>query len=154
MNNDTQMRISFNVSVSIPTTWNDYLELDIEIHGPRTERRYYEMASYSLENKPTDLMTPNSASEWTMDLEFEDKIQFLGDGVENITVTVLDRTQVTHYSYGFILINDEATATVYNPTENDRECDMETWWTVAYWVYIALVINNFLFFLIGASLWH
>jgi hypothetical protein len=31
---------------------------------------------------------------------------------------------------------------------------METWWKVAYWLYIALVINNFSFFLLGASLWH
>mmetsp|Transcript_30458 Transcript_30458/g.34880 ORF Transcript_30458/g.34880 Transcript_30458/m.34880 type:complete len:136 (+) Transcript_30458:1424-1831(+) len=31
---------------------------------------------------------------------------------------------------------------------------MEDWWTVAYWLYLALVINNFSFFLIGASLWH
>jgi hypothetical protein len=31
---------------------------------------------------------------------------------------------------------------------------METWWKVAYWLYVALVINNFSFFLIGASLWH
>lgn len=31
---------------------------------------------------------------------------------------------------------------------------MESWWDVAYWLYIALVINNFTFFVIGASLWH
>jgi len=65
-------------------------------------------------------MTPNSASEWTLNITYEDKIQFLGDGVENITITVLDRKQVTHFSYGFVLINDEVAATLYNPTENDR----------------------------------
>ena len=31
---------------------------------------------------------------------------------------------------------------------------MEEWWRVAYYLYIALVINNFTFFIIGASLWH
>jgi hypothetical protein len=40
-------------------------------------------------------------------------------------VHVKDRTQVTHYSYGFILINDETTAVMNNPTENDRRCGME-----------------------------
>jgi hypothetical protein len=109
------------VSVTIPTTWNDYLDLDIEIYGPREERRYYEVAYYSLRNKATDLMTPASASQWTLDIAYEDKIQFLGDGVENITVRVIDRSQVTHYSYGFQLINDETSAIIYNPTENNRE---------------------------------
>ena len=87
-------------------------------------------------------------------MTYSDKIQFLGDGFENITVKVLDRTKVTHYLYGFILINDKVAATVYNPTENDRSWEMEEWWTIAYWLYLALVINNFSFFLIGASLWH
>lgn len=109
------------MSVTVPTTWNDYLELDVQVYGPRTERRYYEVASYSLLNKATTLMTPNSASEWALNITYEDKIQFLGDGVENITITVLDRSLVTHYAYGFVLINDEASATIYNPTENDRE---------------------------------
>mmetsp|Transcript_37333 Transcript_37333/g.36931 ORF Transcript_37333/g.36931 Transcript_37333/m.36931 type:complete len:125 (+) Transcript_37333:1432-1806(+) len=31
---------------------------------------------------------------------------------------------------------------------------MEGWWKVAYWLYISLVINNFTFFILGASLWH
>lgn len=109
------------MSVTIPATWNDYLELEIAIHGPRSERRYYEVASYELLDKPTTLMTPNSASEWKLNLTYEDKIQFLGDGVENVTVTVIDRSQVTHNTYGFKLINDEVSAIIYNPTENDRK---------------------------------
>ena len=142
------------MSVTLPATWNDYLELDIEVIGPRSERRYYEVASFSLRNKTTNHITPNSASEWVFDIDYEDTIQFLGDGVENITLHVLDRKQVTHHAYGFILINDEANARIFNPSENNRTCGMEGWWTVAYWTYIVLVINNFTFFLIGASLWH
>jgi len=140
--------------VTLPVTWNDYLDLDVQIFGPRTERRYYETAWYSLRNKTLGLITPNSASEWVLDIAYEDTIQFLGDGVENVTITVLDRTQVTHFAYGFILINDKATTSLSNPTENNRHCNMEKWWKVAYYLYIALVINNFTFFIIGASLWH
>mmetsp|Transcript_5604 Transcript_5604/g.6337 ORF Transcript_5604/g.6337 Transcript_5604/m.6337 type:complete len:260 (+) Transcript_5604:1131-1910(+) len=150
----TILTVTFNVSVTLQTTWNDYLEIDLQISGPRSERRYYEFESYSLRNKTTNLITPNSASEWIIDLAYEDTIQFLGDGVENITLTVLDRKQVTHNAYGFILINDEANAQLFIQTENDRACGMEGWWTVAYWMYIGLVINNFAFFIIGASLWH
>ena len=71
-----------------------------------------------------------------------------------MTIRVLDRSQVTHYLYGFVLINDEGSGIINMQTENDRKCDMEEWWKVAYWLYIALVINNFFFFIIGASLWH
>lgn len=148
------MIIDFNVSVTIPTTWNDYIELEIEIIGPREERNYYQVASYELLNKATDIVTPNSASEWTLNITYSDTVQFLGDNVENITMRVIDRSQVTHYSYGFILINDATTALINGPTENERRCNMEGWWEVAYWLYLILVLNNFIFFLIGASLWH
>lgn len=126
----------------------------MEINGPRTEENYYLTSYYSLRNKTNNLITPNSASQWELEIAYSPHIQFLGDGVENITITVVDRKQVLHYAYGFVLINKEAHARLQHPTENDRTCGMEGWWTVAYWLYISLVVNNFIFFIIGASLWH
>ena len=154
MENDTWLAVDFNVSVTIPTTWDDYHDLELIIEGPREEYRYYEPATYELLNKATELITPYSSSQWILNVTYDTKIQFLGDGVENLTLKVVDRDLVTHFSYGFVLINDAATGIITTPTENDRKCDMEEWWKVAYWLYIILVINNFCFFLIGASLWH
>ena len=77
------------------------------------------MASYELLNKATDIMSPNSASEWTLNITYLDTIQFLGDSVENITMRIIDRSQVTRFSFGFILINDASTtASISGPTEN------------------------------------
>lgn len=107
MQGDKLIKLSFNVSVTLPINYYDQGELEVKVHGPRhLMHKYYEISYYKLENK-SSLVTPNSSSEWTVSLEYSGDIQFLGYGVENISVRVRDRTKVKHYSYPFILINDE-----------------------------------------------
>ena len=89
--------------------------------------------------------------------------------LQNVTIVVRIRDRVTHYAYGFKLINDEATLYLANPKENDYSmsftkhnsnycvytgCSMEPWWGAAYWTYILLVVINMISFFFGASLWH
>lgn len=59
-----------------------------------------------------------------------------------------------HFSYPFVLINDNTNAKIWNPTENDYDCDFSWYWYLAKWIYLLLVVCNFITFICGSCIWH
>lgn len=79
--NDAVITLEFNVSVALSTTWLTNADLYLYVTGPRRIRNYYKIDKHELQSL-TAYTTPNSASQWKVDVAFSDSIQFLGDGVE------------------------------------------------------------------------
>ena len=85
------MHVFFNTSVQVVgEAWDEHIEVELFITGPRTMPLYYEFLWYRLRNK-VDVTYPYGSNEWIFDFKLDPKAQLLGEGLENITMWVRDR---------------------------------------------------------------